>query len=105
MAEFDLDALHAAADQGLLPAFWAKQRGDALFVMSEAGDRTFVEVEENANRLVRALCARGVQAGDGVAIMCSNRPEFVETYAAAHRAGMRMTTVNWHLTGDEAGYI
>ena len=34
-----------------------------------------------------------------------NRPEFVETTATAQRAGLRLTTINWHLTGDEAGYI
>ena len=36
----------------------------------------------NANRLVRALRARGVQAGDGLALLCSNRPEFAETVVA-----------------------
>ncbi len=52
-----------------------------------------------------ALRARGVQDGDGVALLCANRPEFFETVAAAQRAGLRLTPVNWHLTGDEAGYI
>jgi long-chain acyl-CoA synthetase len=37
--------------------------------------------------------------------MCENRPEFAETVLAALRAGLWLTTVNWHLTGDEAGYI
>ena len=54
----------------------------------------------------RAHCsARGVGAGDGIALLCGNRPEFVETSATAQRAGLRLTTINWHLTGDEAGYI
>src|SRR5205085_6403194 len=48
---------------------------------------------------------RGIRAGDGVALMCANRPEFAETVTAAQRAGLRLTTINWHLTGDEAGYI
>ena len=72
---------------------------------SEAGDRTFAEVDANANRLVRALRARGVRSGDGVALLCSNRPEFIETVVAVRRAGLRLTTINWHLTGEEAGYI
>ncbi len=101
----DVEALTAAAEQGLLPHFWAEQRGDAACIISEAGDRTFNELDANANRLVRALRARGVKSGDGVAIMSANRPEFVETYAATHRAGLRLTTINWHLTGEEAGYI
>jgi long-chain acyl-CoA synthetase len=101
----DLDRLNAAADQGMLAAFWADQDGDTPAVISEAGARTRSEANANANRLVRALQARGVKAGDGLALMCSNRPEFFETVAAARRAGLRLTTVNWHLTGEEAGYI
>ena len=101
----DLDAIRAAADRGMLPSYWAAQRGDALAIMSEAGDRTFAEINANANKLVRALWARGVQEGDGVALLSSNRPEFMETVAAVTRAGFRITTINWHLTGEEAGYI
>jgi long-chain acyl-CoA synthetase len=101
----DLDRLDASADRGMLAAFWAAERGDAPAVISDAGNRTRAEVNANANRLVRALRARGVKAGDGLALLCANRPEFLETVAAARRAGLRLTTVNWHLTGDEAGYI
>ena len=105
MSAPDLDRLHASADRGMLAAFWAAERGDSPAVISEAGNRTHAEVNANANRLVRALRANGVQAGDGIALMCANRPEFLETVAAARRAGLRLTTVNWHLTADEAGYI
>jgi long-chain acyl-CoA synthetase len=101
----DLDELRAAADRGMLPSYWADQRGDAVALMSDAGNRTYNEWNANANRLVRALRARGVRAGDGIAVMCSNRPEFVEVAAAAQRSGLRFTTINWHLTADEAGYI
>ena len=73
-----MDALHAAADRGMLTAYWAEQRGDDRFLTSEAGNRSFAEVNGNANRLVRALRARGVSADDGIALMCANRPEFVE---------------------------
>src|ERR1700759_1897787 len=73
--------------------------------MSGAGERKPAELNTNANRLVRGLRTRGGQGGGGIALMCANRPEFAETVAAAQRAGLRLTTVNWHLTGDEAGYI
>ena len=46
-----------------------------------------------------------MQAGDGLALLCSNRPEFAETVVAVRQAGLRLTTINWHLTADEAGYI
>ena len=34
-----------------------------------------------------------------------NRPEFIEAFAAAQRGGIRFTPVNFHLTGEEAGYV
>jgi long-chain acyl-CoA synthetase len=105
VAELDRDLLNAAADRGSLTAFWAERQPDKVAIRSAAGDRTFAEVAANANRLVRALRASGVQAGDGLALLCSNRPEFAETVVAVRQAGLRLTTINWHLTADEAGYI
>jgi long-chain acyl-CoA synthetase len=40
-----------------------------------------------------------------VALLCSNRVEFVEVFAAVLRGGFRLTPINWHLTADEVGYI
>jgi long-chain acyl-CoA synthetase len=105
VTDLDREALGAAADRGLLGAYWAERQPDKIAIRSEAGDRTFAEVAANANRLVRALRARGVQPGDGLALLCSNRPEFGETVVAVRQAGLRLTTINWHLTADEAGYI
>jgi long-chain acyl-CoA synthetase len=89
----------------MLASYWAERQGDRVALISAAGDRTFAEVNANANRLVRALRQRGVTAGAGIALMCSNRPEFAETLAASQRDGLRLTTVNWHLTGAEVAYI
>ncbi len=94
-----------AASVGMLGSYWAQRQPDRPAIVSPLGDRTFAELNANANRLVRALRARGVRAGDGIALMCANRPQFAETLAASQRAGLRLTTVNWHLTGSEVGYI
>jgi len=85
--DVDREALNAAADRGLLSAFWAARRPDRTAIFSEHGDRTFAEVDGDANRLVRALFARGVRPGDGVALLCANRPEFAESVVAVRRAG------------------
>ena len=94
-----------ALSRGMVVAYFAKEHGDAPAVIE--GDRsvTFAELNARANQLVRALRARGVKEGDGIALMCSNRLEFVEVCVAAERAGLRLTPVNWHLNGEEAGYI
>ena len=47
----------------------------------------------------------GVVAGDAVALLCSNRPEFIAVRFACHRMGIRLTPVNWHLAPEEAAYI
>jgi len=86
-------------------ALWAQVQPEVLAVQSQAGDRTFGELNANSNRLVRALRARGLREGDGVAVVCSNRPEFAEVVHACLRAGLRYTPVNWHLTPDEVAYI
>ena len=103
--ELDRGAWEDAARQGMGVAFAAARTPGRLAVVAPTGARTYAELNANANRLARALRARGLAAGDSVAILSSNRPEFAETYAACTRAGFRLTTVNWHLTPDEAAYI
>ncbi|HEY1740307.1 MAG TPA: AMP-binding protein, partial [Acidimicrobiia bacterium] len=93
------------AAQGLTLRWWAEQTPGAPAIVSEHGNRTFAELDGRANQLVRALRVRGVTAGDAIALICANRPEFAEVVAACNRAGYRLTTINWHLTGDEAAYI
>lgn len=90
---------------GMVLALWAENKPDEPAIISDAGDRTFAQLNARANQLVRALRRRGLTEGDSVALICSNRPEFPETVAACQRSGLRFTPVNWHLTGEEAGYI
>ncbi len=85
--------------------FRAQTNPDDLAVVSGAGDRTWAELDARVNQLVRAMRARGVQAGQAVALVCSNRPEFVEVYIAAARNGLRLTPINWHLGAEEIAYI
>jgi long-chain acyl-CoA synthetase len=91
--------------QGMLLAWWAARIPDRPALITACGNRTFGELNAHANRLARALRSRGLGVGDSVAVMCTNRPEFMEVVLAAQRAGLRLTPINWHLTGGEAGYI
>ncbi|HSZ36618.1 MAG TPA: AMP-binding protein, partial [Acidimicrobiales bacterium] len=78
---------------------------DRLAVSTPDGDRSYADFNANINRLGRALRARGLVAGDALAVMCVNRPEYLEVLYAAQRIGLRLTPINWHLTGEEAAYI
>ena len=83
----------------------AREAPERLAIRSTRGERSFGSLNAGCNRLARALRARGLRAGDAVALLCSNRPEFAEVVYAGARAGFRVTPINFHLTGEEAGYI
>ncbi len=99
------ESLEEAIGCGMAFAHHAARRGDATAVVSPYGERTFAELNGNANRLARLMRANGIGEGDAVAVVTRNRPAFVETYLAAMRSGVRFTPVNFHLTAEEAGYI
>ena len=52
-----------------------------------------------------ALRRRGVRAGDRVAIMMTNRPEFLETMFAANALGAIVVPVNFRLAPEEIAFI
>lgn len=90
---------------GTILSYHAARAPGRPALLGPLGERTFAELDAAANRLVRALEARGLVRGDAVAMVCANRPEFVEVLAACQRGGFRLTPINWHLTGEEIGYI
>ena len=94
-----------AAATGMLLSLYARIVPDAPAVIANAGTRTFRELNQNANRLARALRRAGLRSGDAVALLCGNRAEFVEVIYACQRSGLCYTPVNWHLTAEEAAYI
>jgi len=100
------ERLEAAALTGMTTAVWADVQPDKAAVIDPDGrTRSFVEVNRNANRIVRLLRGAGLKAGDAVALVMSNRAEFIEVQAATLRGGFRITPVNWHLTVDEIAYV
>ncbi len=94
-----------AAAVGMVIAFHAQTAPDRAAILSPLGDRTYASLNAKANQLVRALRRAGLKPGDAVALLCANRPEFVEVCVACSRAGFRLTPINWHLSGEEIGYI
>jgi long-chain acyl-CoA synthetase len=101
----DREELKQAAVRGMTLAVRARDAPERLAIRSASGERSFGSLNAGCNRLARALRARGLRSGDAVALLCSNRPEFAEVIYAGARAGFRVTPINFHLTGEEAGYI
>ena len=94
-----------AAARGMLHAWWAARIPERPALVTSNGDLTYAELNDQINRLSRALRSRALQAGDAIALMCTNEPAFLVALYAAQRIGLRFTPVNWHLTGNEAAYI
>ncbi len=105
MSTTSTSALETAIANGMVIAWQAARRPDEPAVISRHGDRTFAELNANANRLVRLLRTHGISDGDSVAVVTRNRPEFLEVLAATTRSGIRFTPINFHLKGEEIGYI
>jgi long-chain acyl-CoA synthetase len=97
-----IDALSA---HGMLSSLYAQMKPDAIAVRGPSGQRTFAELNANANRLAGALARAGVDAGDHIAMICGNTAEFIEVLLAAWRSGLWLTPINWHLSAPEAAYI
>ena len=94
-----------AAATGMSHSLWAELRGDRVAIHDPIQTRTFRQINEAANKVVRLLRERGLKEGDAVALLCSNRAEFVEVLSGCLRGGYRLTPVNWHLNADEVEYI
>src|SRR5271168_4938753 len=94
-----------AAATGMSHSLWAELKGDQIAIHDPIQTRTFRQINAAANKVVRLLRERGLKEGDAVALLCSNRAEFVEVLSGCLRGGYRLTPVNWHLNADEVEYI
>jgi acyl-CoA synthetase (AMP-forming)/AMP-acid ligase II len=82
----------------------ARYRDRTLFVFGETRwsyTETAAIAAASAARLMRA----GVQAGDRVALMCSNRPEFLEIYLGCAWMGAVTVPINTALRGIQLSHI
>jgi long-chain acyl-CoA synthetase len=91
--------------RGMAIAVHARHRPQQSALITLSGDRTWKELNDRANQLARLFRRRGLKAGDGVALLAHNAPEFVETWAACQRAGLRLTAVNWHQSPELVAYV
>lgn len=66
---------------------------------------TWQELNAQANSLAHYLQARGLRAGEKVALLIPNRPEFMVGFFAALKAGGVVVPINVRLTASEIEYI
>jgi fatty-acyl-CoA synthase len=62
---------------------------------------TYAELDDRAGRVAALLAARGIGAGDRVAILCRNRVAFFELLFACARTGAILVPLNWRMPAAE----
>jgi long-chain acyl-CoA synthetase len=65
----------------------AQRFGDRRAVLADDDQLSFRDLDERSNRFARHLLARGVAPGDRVAVLLSNRPEFILALGAISKVG------------------
>ncbi len=87
---------HHAANQPETPAIIIAQSGETI---------TYAQLEAGSNRIAHLLRARGLRAGDSIALLSDNRIEYFEIVWAAQRSGLYFTCISTKLTPSEIDYI
>ena len=76
------------------------------YVMAASGEAvTYRQLDERSNRIAQMFRARGLKAGDHIAILMENNPRFFEICWGAQRSGLVYTPISSRLTAAEVDYI
>lgn len=78
---------------------------DAVALRFRGRSTSWRELDERCARLAAVLSRHGVGAGDRVALLLTNRPEFIELMVAANRLGAIVVPLNFRLSPSEVEYI
>jgi len=83
----------------------AHEKPDAVYLRFRGVSVTWSQLRDRVNAVAAAMARRGVTAGQRVAIMMTNRPEFLETMFAANALGAIVVPINFRLAPDEVAFI
>ena len=97
------EELHAVGRE--ISAIAQRDPNRAAIVTSNGETITYGELESSVDALASAFAAHGLEPGDVVAVLSTNRPEWMMSYEAALRAGLTLLPVNWHLETDDVQYV
>jgi len=82
------------------------QPDKTALVMADSGQRlSYAELDARANQVAQLLRARGLKAGDHIALLLENQLRFFELCWGAQRAGIIYTAMSTRLKVAEAAYI
>jgi fatty-acyl-CoA synthase len=79
----------------------AVRHGDRPVMIDERGALSYHELDERTNALANAWRDRGLEAGEGVAILARNHRGFLEAVFAAAKCGARIVLLNTSFAGPQ----
>jgi fatty-acyl-CoA synthase len=82
----------------------ARVAGGLRAVVDARRTWTYRELADRASRLAGVLAARGVTAGDRVAVLSRNRAEYLEAFLACGWIGAIVACQNWRLADAELAH-
>ena len=88
-----------------LVAAAAAERGQSDAIIFRDRALTFRQLDERSSRIAQALAADGFGAGDRIAYLDKNTPQFFELLFGVAKLGAVTVGVNWRLQPDEIGHI
>lgn len=91
--------IHGALDRAAV--IWR----DRVFVITDERTWTYAEMTEWSRRLAAGLASRGIAAGDRVALLIANCPEFVALKYAVARLGAIAVPINVLNRRQEVAYV
>jgi fatty-acyl-CoA synthase len=86
---------------GSLPAMGAIRYGDRTAIVDERGEITYQELHENSNAIANAWRDKGLEPGDGVAVLVRNHRGFLEAVFAGAKCGARIILLNTSFAGPQ----
>lgn len=83
----------------------AERYGDRVLLVAEEARWTFAQTVAIASASAQTLIDAGIKPGDRVALMCSNRPEFLQVYLGCAWLGAIAVPINTALRGFQLSHI
>jgi acyl-CoA synthetase (AMP-forming)/AMP-acid ligase II len=78
----------------------ARARPNQIALYFEDRTFTFAELDQAANRVAHTLGAMGARRGDVLALLMSNRPEYLAVVLGANKLGVAVALLDASLGGD-----
>ncbi len=79
----------------------AIRHGDRLAIIDERGELSYKELDRRSNALANAWRERGLEAGEGVAVLVRNHRGFLDALFAGAKCGARVILLNTSFAGPQ----